>query len=200
MARGLQRPSELTFTQTAALIAKLETRDIEILSMVAMGYSDARIAAELSSAAPTIKQRLNRDIKPRLGLEGRGRGVVGLFYTNNILMLDTTGKPHDPARPAYTGAGQKLIDWTVWAKEIREKLREAGLLTPRRIELAMLLTDPDNVDSSKNQLAALLGGPKEVTGHAVHTHLNALTGAIGSGGKTLLAVVATLAPFDEGDA
>lgn len=195
---------DLTPEQVASMIAKLKKQNLRIIHLMCLGLRDSDIAKDVGCSEGVIKQRINRSIKTALGLSGRGRETIVLWYGRHILPVDLQGVPADPTKRAYTQPGEKLADWTAAAVNIRAKLRAGGVLTPRNLEVVALLTNPEHVDKSLDELASLLppqANGERPKGRTIHNRVHKMTSMMAKNGtRTKLVLVATLAPFDENDA
>lgn len=183
----------------AEAVASLTEQDLRTLGLVALGWSGDVIAKKLGVHVNTLKKRVDR-IKIKLGMKGGSRTRLALFYVEHVLPVDMLGQPRDRAKQRYTELGEKLADWQAAAIETRAQLRAAGALAPRHVEIAMLLTNPDNADMTLAELSGLLSGDVKPQPTTTQVYMSAMISQINNGTRLKLAVIATLAPFDEPDA
>lgn len=190
--------NELDDREIMRRLLELTPREKRILSLMSAGFTDGRIATVVNVSPGTVKQDVNKKIKPTLGLSGRGREVVSLLYAAYLLPVDLLAL--NPHNRDYAAAGEKLADWTKIAEASRRKLRQEGVLTPRNIQLAALLANPEHADKNDEALAPLLPiplGKKTLSAYTVKSCRWDMIGQLKSRSKIELAVAARLAPFDQ---
>lgn len=173
------------------LVERLSLIELRILCLLSLGWSNSMIGRRVGLSQNTINVRISK-IKDKLGLSGRGRETLALFYVEYVLPIDTQGETGEIA------PGVKLEQWRKRAREIRAGLRMAGALnSPRHVQVAMMLTDPRYAEKNDVELGALCDPP--ISRNTYRTYLTAVTRCMQIGSKLKLAVIATLAPFDEPD-
>ena len=181
----------------------LGEKELRILGLVAMGWPDELIAYHLRlnvhGVAKTVTwMRRNLGLLPRSrnGLCRRER--LTFFYVAHVLPHDTLGRSADLREAAYTEPGQKLHDWVDSARRHRAALSRWRLLTPAKVELAMLLMCPGHVDKTDQELVELLSKP--LHWRTAGMYLDELTRHLATGKVTptrsKLVTVVNLAPFD----
>lgn len=190
--------AERTPEELVALVAQLTETERRIMGLVAMGWPDREISKTIFLLPYTKVTLRVSQINARLRLPSNYRRPMALFYVEHMLPTDLAGTPRDPSKPAYTEPGEKLEEWRVQAERIRAKLREAGALTPRVVEAAMLLADPNNAKKTKAELAELMSKPS-VNPATYGKFVGRLTCFMRHGSMTKVAVVARLAPFTVND-
>lgn len=194
-ASGCERTTE----EMAERAASLPKRDVRILGLMSAGLRDGFIGKVLDKAAETVKQRIHREIKPALGLMGRGREVIALAYVHFLLPTDLLGSPADRSKRVYTEPGEKLADWQMAAARTRLTLYDRGVLTPYGILIAQGLADPETADLGDAETAERLPqlGKNPPTRFTVHDHRARMTGCMKNGSRVKLSVITTLAPFNQ---
>lgn len=168
---------------------RLTPAEIRTLGLYALGWDVDKIAHRLHLSTGAIKSRM-RSVRKKLDIDGAV--ALALFYVEHVLPRDQL--------PGYA-PGEKLQLWRQRAEQHRARLWEEGVLTPRVIAAAMLLTNPENGDKTDAELAQLLTKSttdEPLSRSTIRTHLFKIGQALpGRTNKVRIAVIATLAPFDE---
>lgn len=170
-------------------IRSLTEREGRILGLLALGWKNEEIGKYLHISDDTVKTHVRR-ARIKLRLNG-SRVALALFYVDHILPYDRT--------PNYQ-RGEKLTVWRAQAEAHRERLRAAGVLTPRTVEAIMLLANPEHAGKTTKELGALLcdDNGKPLTEHNYKTLLAKISKCLpGRSGMARIAAIARLAPLNE---
>lgn len=173
-------------------VEALEEVDLVILSLLFEGRTESVIAGVVHMSENGLQTRL-KSIRRRLGLSHRSRWILLWFYVQYLLPTDMRGTPLDKEKSCYTQPGEKLAEWTAWAKARRDHVVNYGFVTARALEAAALLARLRYTDKSYEVLGKMMSPP---VGTATYSRLIwEVSAQLGGGGRARVFVVAMLAPF-----
>lgn len=160
----------------AQLGQELTPRERRVAALLALGYTDVKIGHSLGAPFGRLATTaVASEIQSACTKLGVGRHGLVLWFVDNL-------KDGDRARMVAA------------AERRREQLRAAGVLRPVRVQLAMMLADPETCDLTQQELGQLLE-PKLI-GAKVGVHLRKLYENIGPDGcAAKLAAILRLAPL-----
>jgi len=177
------------FPQVDGVAAKLDERDRKILRLLFEGKTDSQIAKEVGLSYGGLRHRF-ASIQKRLGYQSHGRHELVLFYIRSLLATDLEGVPLTEGKTKYTKPGEKLAEWTAWAEDRRAIFLEE-FNKKRIIKAIALLSNPENVDKSDEQLGALVEPP--VLGSTYGQHVMVASRVFGT--RVGIVVALALAPI-----
>lgn len=154
----------------------LTPRERRVAALLALGYTSVKIGRNLGAPyGPLASTAIVADIQSactKLGLKPHG---LVLWIIDNL-------------------KGEDRVRMLAAAERRRDQLRASGVLKPVRVQLAMMLADPETCDLSNHELGQLLE-PK-TSGTKVAAHLRAMYENIGPDGcSAKLVAIMRLAPL-----